>query len=107
MRDLTFDFTRGGGSVSEFLWGTVTVVGTEQVANGSGWIVTSETTLKLVEGKATLPGVLERPSDGSKGHLHILVRDRLSPRGASFRKFVPAGASPVSLVSLPDAWADV
>ena len=97
------DFRRGGASPSEFLWGTVKVWGTEQAVSGSGWVVTSETTLELVNGQATLSNALERPV-GSGSHYHILVRDKLSPRGASFRKYLPAGASPVNLIDLPDAW---
>lgn len=106
MRTITLDMRAGGGSPSEFLFGKVTVYGTEQAANGSGWVVTSETTLELVNGQATLANALERPV-GSGSHYHILVRDKLSPRGASFRKYLPAGASPVNLVDLPDAWQDM
>lgn len=104
MRSITMDFRAGGGSPSEFLFGKLTVYGTEQAANGSGWVVTSKTTLELVNGQATLTNALERPTDGSLGHYHFLVRDKLSPRGASFRKYLPTGASPVNLVDLPDAW---
>lgn len=100
-RTISMDFRRGGGSV--ILFGTVTVYGTEPSPHGSGRVVTSETTLPLVNGQATLAGALERPVGGGS-HYHILVRDRLSPRGASFRKYLPTGASPVALTALPDAW---
>lgn len=103
MRTITMDFRRGGGSPSEFLFGCVTVYGTEAAPNGPGWVVTSETTLELVNGQATLADALERPV-GAGSHYHLVVRDKLSPRGASFRKYLPAGASPVNLIDLPDAW---
>lgn len=106
MRSISMDFRAGGGSPSEFLWGTVTVYGTEAAPNGPGWVVTSETTLDLVNGQATLADALERPV-GAGSHYHFVVRDKLSPRGASFRKYLPSGASPVSLSTLPDAWEDL
>lgn len=103
MRTIQFDFRVGGGSPTEILFGTLTVYGTEQAPHGSGWVVTSETTLPLVNGQATLPDALERPTDGSLGHLHIIALDH-DGRGSSFRKYLPPGASPVNLVDLPDAW---
>lgn len=106
MRDLKFDFLQGSGAPVEFLTGTVIVYGTEQAANGSSWVVTSETTLRLVNGQATLVGALERPTDGSRGHLHVLVHGEYGG-GASFRKFLPAGTSPVDFITLPDSWQDV
>lgn len=107
MRDIAFDFRVGGGSSTEILWGTVTIVGAEQEANGTAWVVTSETTLKLVNGQATLTGALERPSDGSKGHYHVIVRDSLSQGAATYRKFLPSDTSPGAFNSLPDAWWQV
>lgn len=101
MRSINFNFTVGGGQPP--LFGTLTVYGTEPAQHGSGWVVTSETTLPLVNGQATLTGALERPTDGSLGMYHIIARDHAG-RGSSFRKFLPAGASPVNFVDLPDAW---
>lgn len=102
MRTIIFDFRKGGGA--DILYGTVSIYGTEQDAYGSGWVVTSETTLQLVNGQATLVGALERPVDGSRGHLHVIVRDQNSCAGASYRKYLPVGASPVAWTALPDAW---
>lgn len=103
MRTILFDFLQGSGAPVEFLTGTVTIYGTEQAASGSSWVVTSETTLRLVNGQATLVGALERPTDGSRGHLHAVVLGEYGG-GYSFRKYLPAGTSPVLFHSLPDAW---
>lgn len=107
MRTISFDFRVGSGAPTSILYGEVTIYGTEQAANGSGWVVTSETVLPLVNGQATLVGALERPVGGSRGHLHAIVRDQNSGTGASYRKYLPVGASPVAWVTLPDAWQDV
>lgn len=100
-RTIQFDLKVGGGEPP--LYGSLTIYGTEQAPHGTGWVVTSETTLRLINGQATLTGALERPSDGSRGHLHVVARDHCG-KGASFRKYLPAGTSPVSFTSLPDAW---
>lgn len=100
-RTITMDFRRGGGS--DILFGTVTVYGTEPAPHGSGWVVTSETTLPLVNGQATLPDALERPVGGGS-HYHAIARDLNSGAGATFRFYLPPGTSPVNVVNLPSAW---
>ena len=105
MRTISFDFRKGGGA--DILYGTVSIYGTEQAAYGSGWVVTSETVLPLVNGQATLVGALERPVDGSRGHLHAIVRDQNRCAGASYRKYLPVGAGAADFTTLPEAWQDV
>lgn len=103
MRDIKLDFRRGGGSAPEILFGTATIYGTEPTQNGSGWVVTDETTLQLVNGQATYTNALERPTDGSKGMYHLIVR-REHGGAWSFRKYLPAGAGAINLKDMPEAW---
>lgn len=103
-RTIQFDLKVGGGEPP--LYGSLTIYGTVPAVNGSGWVVTSETTLRLINGQATLTGALERPSDGSRGHYHVIARDNCG-RGASFRKFLPVGAGAISLAAMPDAWSSM
>lgn len=101
-RTIQFDFRKGGGSPTEILFGTIEIYGTKIRPNGTYEVVTSATTLRLVDGQATLTNAQETPTDGS-WHYHAIVRD-LECRGWSFRKFLPVGASPVLFHTLSDAW---
>lgn len=101
MRDLILDFKRGGASVPEVVHGIVRIWGTEVRPNGPSVVVTTETTLKLSDGKATLANAQTSGTGPVYQWAYIIQVEPF--HGRNFRLYVaiPDGTSPINLVDLP------
>lgn len=101
MRDLILDFRRGGGSVPEVVHGIVRIWGTEVRPNGPSVVVTTETTLKLSDGKATLANAQTSGTGPLYEWAYIIQVEPFCGRNYRFYVAIPDGTGPVNLIDLP------
>lgn len=101
-RDLNMDFRQGGGSLPEAVYGVVRVWGTQARVGGNGtYVVTAETTLKLVDGKATITGMLTNGTGPLYEYAYIIQVEPFCGRAYRLYVAVPDGTTPINLVDLP------
>lgn len=101
MRDLILDFRRGGGSVPEVVHGIVRIWGTEVRPNATSLVLTTETTLKLSEGKATLANAQTSGTGPLYEWAYIIQVEPFCGRNYRFYVAIPDGTGPINLVDLP------
>lgn len=101
MRDLILDFRRGGGSVPEVVYGIVRIWGTAVRPNATSVVVTTETTLKLTDGKATLLNAQTSGTGPLYSWAYIIQVEPFCGRNFRFYVAIPDGTGPVNLVDLP------
>lgn len=100
-RDLIIDLRVGGGSVPEIAQGIVRIWGTEVRPNAASLVLTTETTLKLTGGKATLANAQTSGTGPLYEWAYIIQVEPFHGRNFRFYVAIPDGTSPVNLKDLP------
>lgn len=100
-RDLILDFRQGGGSVPEIVHGIVRIWGTEVRPNATSLVLTTETTLKLSEGKATLLNAQTGGTGPLYDWAYIIQVEPFQGRNFRFYVAITDGTGPVNLKDLP------
>lgn len=100
-RDLILDFRQGGGSVPEVAHAVVRIWGTEIRPNATSLVLTTETTLKLTGGKATLLNAQTSGTGPLYEWAYIIQVEPFHGRNFRFYVAIPDGTGLVNLKDLP------